>query len=90
MLATGLVTLCVVCQRGRFSADLSCNKSKRLRWEVLSRQPCSSRVSQQTELDRKPKPIGLGAMTINQIKIGRRQRIALTYFESAPGMVSTI
>jgi hypothetical protein len=27
-------------------------------------------VAQQRELDRKPKPIGLGAVTIDQIKIG--------------------
>jgi hypothetical protein len=33
------------------------------------------------ELDREPKPIGLGAMTIDQIEIGRRQRITLTYFQ---------
>jgi hypothetical protein len=38
-------------------------------------------VAQQRELDRKPKPIGLGAVTIDQIKIGRRQRMARTYFQ---------
>lgn len=81
MLATCLITLSVVCQRGRFSADLSGNKSKHLRWELLSRQPCSSRVAQQAELDREPNAIGLGAVTIDQIKIGRRQRITLTYLQ---------
>jgi hypothetical protein len=81
VLATCLVTLSIVCQRGRFSADLSRNKSKHLRWELLSWQPCSAREAQQAELDRKPKPIGLGTVTINQIKISRRQRIALMYFQ---------
>jgi hypothetical protein len=45
-----------VCQRGRFSADLSGNKSKHLRWKLLSWQPRSSRVAQQVELDRKTEP----------------------------------
>src|SRR5260221_10569489 len=64
-----------------YSADLSSNKSKHLRWELLCRQPCSSWVAQQAELDREPKPIGLGPVTIDQIEIGWRQRISLTYFQ---------
>src|SRR5271165_6666421 len=80
VLPTCLITLSVVAQCGRFCADLSGNKSKPLRWNLISRQPCSSRVAQQAELDREPKPIGLRAVTIDQIQIGRRQRITLTYF----------
>jgi hypothetical protein len=59
------------------------NKSKHLRWELLCRQPWSSWVAQQAELDRepKPKPIDHGAMTIDQIEIGGRQRITLMYFQ---------
>jgi len=88
VLARCLITLGVVCQRGRFSADLSGNKSKHLRWELPCRLPCSSWVAQQAELDREPKPIGLGPVTIDQIEIGRRQRITLTYSSRSVGSAS--
>ncbi len=42
---------------------------KHLRWQLLSRRPCSSRAAQQAELDREPESIGIGAVTIDQIAL---------------------